>query len=54
MKIYVLSKVDWDYTEMIKAFYTKKAAIEFLELISVLHQNQDVEFTIEPLELSEE
>jgi len=51
MKIYVVSEIDGNEVEVIKAFHTMDSAIDYLNVISVLHQHDDVEFLIDPIEL---
>lgn len=51
MNIYVASKIEGKKVEMLKAFRTIDSAIDYLNVISVLHQHDDVEFLIEPIEL---
>ena len=51
MKIYVVSEVYGDEIEVIKAFRKMDSAIEFINTISIMHQHDDVEFMINPVEL---
>jgi hypothetical protein len=53
MNIYVVSEIEGKEVEMLKAFHTMDSAIDYLNVISVLHQHDDVEFLIDPIELEE-
>ena len=47
MNIYVVSQIENEEVEMLKAFRTMDLAIDYLNVISVLHQHDDVEFLID-------
>ena len=51
MNIYVVSQIENEEVEMLKAFRTMDLAIDYLNVISVLHQHDNVEFLIDPIEL---
>ena len=51
MNIYVVSQIENEEVEMLKAFRTMDLAIDYLNVISVLHQHDDVEFLIDPIDL---
>ena len=51
MVIYIASKIEGEEVEMLKAFYTMDSAIDYLNEVGVLYKGDDVEFTIDPLNL---